>query len=382
MAEGRTAFLGPVDQALDFFASQDLHCPSNHNPADFFIYSLAMVADQEEESIKQIKNLCDAYDVSEYAKNVMQAIQCNTQATATTDESAPKPTGLVLKKSPYKASWTTQFGVVMERSWTTVVRESRLIRMKVFQTIFTGLLIALIYKGQTNEDIMNINGVLFLLLTNTTFQHVYSVVNTFTMEQPVFLREHFNGMYRTDVYVMCKMLADLPTHLLYPFVFISIPYYIIGLNPDVGRFFTAIAIYTIVANVATSFGYWISCMASSVKIASALSAPLIIPLLLFGGFFLNNGSVPVYFQWLRHISWFMYGNEALSINQWSDVRFNDTLCHGETSLGIPLCLGEDVLAQLNFAQEYFWRDIGCLFLLMFAFRLFAYLTLLKKTRRS
>lgn len=94
-----------------------------------------MVADQEEESIKQIKNLCDAYDVSEYAKNVMQAIQCNTQATATTDESAPKPTGLVLKKSPYKASWTTQFGVVMERSWTTVVRESRLIRMKVFQTI-------------------------------------------------------------------------------------------------------------------------------------------------------------------------------------------------------------------------------------------------------
>ena len=74
------------------------------------------------------------------------------------------------------------------------------------------------------------------------------------MEQPVFLREHFNGMYRPDVYVMCKMLADLPTHLLYPFVFISIPYYIIGLNPDVGRFFTAIAIYTIVANVATSFG--------------------------------------------------------------------------------------------------------------------------------
>lgn len=99
-------------------------------------------------------------------------------------------------------------------------------------------------------------------------------------------------------------------------------------------------------------------MASSVKIASALSAPLIIPLLLFGGFFLNNGSVPVYFQWLRHISWFMYGNEALSINQWSDVRFNDTLCHGETSLGIPLCLGEDVLAQLNFAQVGYGRTHG------------------------
>ena len=90
-------------------------------------------------------------------------------------------------------------------------------------------------------------------------------------------------------------------------------------------------------------------MASSVKVASALSAPLIIPLLLFGGFFLNNGSVPIYFQWLRHISWFMYGNEALSINQWRGVSFNETLCAGNTTLLGQICSGEDVLAQLNFS---------------------------------
>ena len=61
-------------------------------------------------------------------------------------------------------------------------------------------------------------------------------------------------MYRTDVYVICKMLAEFPTHLLYPVIFIAVPYYIIGLNPAVDRFCTAIIIYTIVANVATSFG--------------------------------------------------------------------------------------------------------------------------------
>ena len=101
--------------------------------------------------------------------------------------------------------------------------------------------------------------------------------------------------------------------------------------------------------MATSFGYWISCLASSVKVASALSAPLIIPLLLFGGFFLNNGTVPVYFEWLRHISWFMYGNEALSINQWQGVKFNETLCSVNDTLIGSVCSGEDVLAQLNFS---------------------------------
>ena len=32
----------------------------------------------------------------------------------------------------------------------------------------------------------------------------------------------------------------------------------------------------------------------------------------------HNSSVPVYFVWLKYISWFMYGYEALIINQWKD----------------------------------------------------------------
>ena len=44
---------------------------------------------------------------------------------------------------------------------------------------FVAGLIALIFQGQETrvEDIMNINGALFILLTNITFQNVYAVVN-------------------------------------------------------------------------------------------------------------------------------------------------------------------------------------------------------------
>ena len=31
-------------------------------------------------------------------------------------------------------------------------------------------------------------------------------------------------------------------------------------------------------------------------------------------------SVPVYFEWFSYLSWFRYGNEALLINQWSEVE--------------------------------------------------------------
>ena len=39
---------------------------------------------------------------------------------------------------------------------------------------------------------------------------------------------------------------------------------------------------------------------------------------LFMLFFFSCSSVPVYFVWLKYISWFMYGFEALIINQWKD----------------------------------------------------------------
>lgn len=58
---------------------------------------------------------------------------------------------------------------------------------------FVAALLALIYKGQTitdADDIMNINGALFILLTNATFQNVYAVVNVciaIFLEYPKFI---------------------------------------------------------------------------------------------------------------------------------------------------------------------------------------------------
>lgn len=68
--------------------------------------------------------------------------------------------------------------------------------------------------------------------------------------------------------------------------------------PDVGVFFVACAIVTLFTNAAVSFGYLISCAAGSENMALALAPTLIVPLMLFGGFFLNSGTVPAYFLWL------------------------------------------------------------------------------------
>jgi len=297
-----------------------------------------------------------------------------------------------------------------------VIKEPMIMKVRLVQTVLISLLLGVIYLGQDYDraGIMNINGALFLLLTNMTFQNMFAVVQVFCLELPIFLREHFNGMYRTDVYYICKQLAEFPLFVITPIIFTSIFYYMVGLNPLFERFLVTNLILLIVVQVVVSFGYFISCLASDLQVALALAPPLIIPLMLFGGFFLQSSSIPDWLIWLKYLSWFLYSNELLMINQWQGVKFdcklpilpnNSTVDstgalnattsssivtslagNNSTNVGaVPgLCFpdGEAVLKFYGFDIDNYALDISMLVVLAVVFRFLGYLVLLAKTYRK
>ncbi|KAF7270964.1 hypothetical protein GWI33_016096 [Rhynchophorus ferrugineus] len=381
MAEGRIAFLGTPEEADIFFRELDAPCPKNYNPADYFIQLLAIVPDNEESCRHAVNMICDKYErsltgmevtlesstkVGDFLKNTETELWLNGTSNG--------------RKSPYKASWCAQFRAVLWRSWLSILKEPLLVRVRLLQTILVSLILGSIYYGQVvNQDgVMNINGVLFIFLTNLTFQNVFAVINVFSAELPLFLREHKNGMYRTDVYFLGKTIAEIPFFVFLPLVFISICYFLIGLNSEMPRFFVACGIVVLVANAATSFGYLISCLSSSVSMALSIGPPLIMPFLLFGGFFLNIDSIPIYFEWLSYFSWFKYGNEALLINQWQNMT--DIQCD-ENSRNCPRN-GHVVLEMYNFKEDDFFLDIYAMVGLILFFRLAAFFVLLRRTYKD
>lgn len=193
------------------------------------------------------------------------------------------------------------------------------------------------------------------------------------------MRETRSRLYRCDTYFLGKTIAELPLFLTVPFVFTSIAYPLIGLRPGVDHYFIALALVTLIANVSTSFGYFISCASTSTSMALNLGSPLIIPLLLFGGYFLNSRSVPPYFKWLSYLSWFRYGNEGLLINQWADVQPGEIECTNSNST-CPSS-GQVILETLNFQASDLPVDFIALVALIVCFRFFAYIALLIKTKR-
>lgn len=133
MAEGRTAFLGPVSDALSFFAMHGLPCPPNYNPADYYIHTLATVPGQEHESKKKSRDICDAYELSEVGRQVREAVVTNRLVNPSRSQEMdliPFKT----RRSPYKASWMAQLRAVMWRSLLSLSRDSGVLKVKTFHT--------------------------------------------------------------------------------------------------------------------------------------------------------------------------------------------------------------------------------------------------------
>lgn len=159
--------------------------------------------------------------------------------------------------------------------------------------------------------------------------------------------------------------------------------YFLGLTQYVEKFLFCAGVLILTTNVGVSFGYIIAALVNNVNMAMALGPPMIIPFMLFGGFFINSSSIPDFLVWLKYLSWFLYSNELLVINQWEDIE-NIECPSNITTGGESRCYnnGEMVINFLNFEKDNTVINIVILCGLLVGFRLVAYIVLFLRTRFS
>ncbi|RNA09917.1 ABC subfamily ABCG [Brachionus plicatilis] len=206
MAEGRSAFLGDLTEAKDFFASQGFTLPINYNPADYYIKTLAILPSNKEESKERVKKICDGYDSSKYCQEAMDNIK-----KASGEQNLKSASFQSQLSSAYKAGWLTQLKWLIWRSFLSMSRNPMETKILAIQTFFIALIFGLIYLQieDSQEGVQNINGVLFLLITNASFSNMFGVLNSFPAELPIFYRDHQNSMYRTVNYYLSKLITEV-----------------------------------------------------------------------------------------------------------------------------------------------------------------------------
>ena len=413
LAKGECAFQGTVDEAVDYFRDcLKQPCPKNYNPADHFINVLSIDPANPDETKQIVRECCDSYLHSSFYEKQQEEIRKQLSGQVSfgdiKDISTFDRPGLM--KQTYWLFW---------RSMIINYRDPLVIFLKVAQVIFLGIIFGVIYLRVPAEpyigveetctsngtkipgsapstytaDIANINGALFILLTNSSFTYVFFVVTVFPLILPIWQIEHFAGLYGMTTAFIATNLSELPTLIILPLIFTSIVYWMFGLVPVFGNFIMCYFILECVTQCAVSFGYMVSTFSANITIINALAAPLLIPLMIFGGFYLQPDSIPAWLVWIKYISWFYYGNAALLQNQWTDVQFDCEFCDG-TVLKYDECpikyTGEQLLNNLGFNEQTMWENTVLILILGLGFRLLGYIVLcfkfdvfgLKKSKKN
>ena len=127
-------------------------------------------------------------------------------------------------------------------------------------------------------------------------------------------------MYKTAPYFWAKVISELPFSILTPTIFGCIVYYAIGYAPNAESFLLFLITLILIYNASSGYSLIISATFSDKQLAVTLTPVLIIPFMLFAGFFVSSDNIPVFLKEFEYLSIFKYGYEALMHNQFDQYE--------------------------------------------------------------
>uniref|UniRef100_A0A8D3BYR6 ABC transporter domain-containing protein n=1 Tax=Scophthalmus maximus TaxID=52904 RepID=A0A8D3BYR6_SCOMX len=170
------------------------------------------------------------------------------------------------------------------------------------------------------------SGAFFFLIINMVFGNL-SAVELFINERAIFIHENSSGYYRTSVYFLSKIFADLiPNRIIPIFVFSAIAYYMMGLKPAFEAFLCFALTMSLVSLAGVGLAFLVSASVSSFAMANILIALPFVFMMVFGGFLVNLNSMLSWLSWLKWISIFKYGLDAAFINEMKGQLFCCLCC--------------------------------------------------------
>lgn len=155
-------------------------------------------------------------------------------------------------------------------------------------------------------------------------------------------------MYTTLPYWMAHNIIQLPYLIIFPLISCLIMYWFVGLSSSAQQFFTLYLITYLIYFNGASFGLMLGSIILDAKSISTITPVILLPVVLFSGFFKNRDNLPRWIGWLEYIS---------------PIKYTFT-----SSLENQLLYVSSRVGELNFDVSL-WASVGILVAMGIFFRL-------------
>ncbi|GJQ68199.1 hypothetical protein Trydic_g10750 [Trypoxylus dichotomus] len=339
LGDKEIVYHGTKDEIADYFASLNLYCPINYNPAEFYIKCITLNG-------KDVKNASKTF--------------C-TNKLFTGNEIAN--TNILID---YRFNKLSFYKSIYWLVWRSYVDTKRNIGYHTFQFLILMLaatFLASFYSSvESNEEysVQNIKGILYFFTSELIFTHTYNVVNTFPEEFSIFLRE--KPLYSAFAYFVSKIIAIIPRNIIQPLLFLLINFVFVKFLSGCVMFLQIFGVMICACLCGSMLGLCISSFCTSLDYMDLFIAPFELITMLAAGILINVNTSG-FFRLVKYLSPFYYTYESLSILYWSRITGidcqNATVCYSN---------GTEVLEDLGFHTEtvsILWNIVYMIFLSCF-----------------
>ncbi|XP_062201348.1 ABC transporter G family member 51 isoform X2 [Phragmites australis] len=362
LSEGQIIYQGPTAHVMDYFKSLGFSLPTRKGIADF-LQEVTSRKDQAQYWFDQSKQyyfisasaMASAFKQSQYGRYLESNV--NNSYDDTNSQQA-------LARSKFAVSKLSLVRACFDRELVLISRNCFLYTFRTCQVALVAVITCTIFLQTRLHPVDEESGNLYL--SCLFYGLVHMMFNGFTelpitiSRLPVFYKQRGSFFYPAWAFSIPNWILRIPYSFIEAVVWSSVVYYTVGFAPSADRFFRFILVLFSVHQMALGLFRMMGAIARDMTIANTFGSAALLAIFLLGGFIVPKGAIKPWWDWAYWISPLMYGQCAISVNEFSASRWS------KASVSVNNTVGINLLLSHNLPTQNYWYWIGVCVLLAYA----------------
>ncbi|XP_024964759.1 pleiotropic drug resistance protein 1-like isoform X3 [Cynara cardunculus var. scolymus] len=374
LSDGQVVYQGPRENVLEFFEHMGFKCPERKAVADF-LQEVTSKKDQEQywARISEPYSFVTVQEFTEAFQLFHVGRRLGDDLAAPFDRTKSHPAALTTKK--YGVTRKELLKACVSREYLLMKRNSFVYIFKMIQLILLAttsmtLFLRTEMPKKTIVDGTVYMGALFFTILTMTFNG-FSELALSIMKLPVFYKQRDLLFFPPWVYSLPTWILKIPVTVVEAATWVIMTYYVVGYDPDVGRFFRQLLVLICIQQMASAVFRFIAALGRNIIVANTIGSFSFLAILVLGGFILSRDDIKKWWAWGYWLSPLMYGQNGMAVNEFLGKSWRQVLPNSTESLGVAVLKSRGLFPE----AKWYWISVGALVGYVFLFNIFFILAL-------
>ncbi|PRQ50790.1 putative iron-chelate-transporting ATPase [Rosa chinensis] len=374
LSDGQIVYQGPREHVLEFFETTGFKCPERKGIADF-LQEVTSRKDQEQYwerkedpySFVTVKKFVEAFESFHVGQRLGEELSIPF------DKRKSHPAALTTKK--YGAKKGELLKACISRQLLLIKRNSFVFYFKFTQiTIMALISMTMFLRTKMHHSSINdaviYMGAMFFANVIVMFNGMSEISMTI-LKLPVFYKQRDFFFFPSWAYGLPAWILQIPISFVEVAVWVFMTYYVIGYDPNVGRFLKQYILFLFVNQMASGLFRTIGALCRDLVVANTLGSFALLILFTLSGFVLSKDDINKGWIWGYWSSPLMYSQNAIVVNELLGKSWRHVLPNSTISVGVA------ALEYRGFFTHayWYWLGVGALIGFSLLFNIFYVLAL-------